>query len=131
MSRAVEEALEACRASKSTGEQKLWDKVYFKAIAAQLDRKEPLDHTSAQFAADDAIKRRRESVAARSPKPEPAKPAKVKRAPTLLHSRCQGSGSPLPERGDVPCPKCKRIVGAQRGRGSWYLASHKMPAEVR
>lgn len=129
MSKAVEEALEACQASKSTGEQKLWDKVYFKAIAAQLDRKEPLDHTLAQFAADDAIKRRRESIAARSPEAEPTKPAKVKRTASK-RLPCPGGGARRLAPGYDKCGECGRVVGSARGRQGWYVAEHRLPAEV-
>ena len=64
---------------------------------------------------------------AKGPLPEPTK---TRRAPKLLPSTCPGSKRPLTERGDVPCPKCKRIIAAQRGRGGWYLASHRVPAKV-
>jgi hypothetical protein len=111
-------------------EQKLWDKVYFKGIAAQLDRKEPLDHTSAQFAADDAIKRRRESIATRSPEPVPAKPAKVKRGASA-RLPCPGGGEKRSkDAGYLKCNGCGRVVGTARGRGGWYAAEHKLPLEV-
>lgn len=114
-------------------EQKLWDKAYIESIAVQIVTNRAPDEAMtnrAKWLADESVKRRRESIAARSPEPEPIRPAKVKRGASTRQP-CPGGGEKRSkDAGYLKCNGCGRVVGTSKGRGGWYAAEHKLPAEV-
>ena len=117
-------------------QQDFWDAAYLRALSALMadaaNDGETADRMASLAAdmADKSLVARQQSIAARSPEPEPAKPAGVKRGASTRQP-CPGGGEKRsPDAGYLKCNGCGRVVGTSRGRGGWYAAEHKLPAEV-
>lgn len=111
-------------------EQDFCDAVYLRALSvymADTTRTASAMVGLAANMAEESLMVRRERIAARSPKPEPAK---VKRGASTRQP-CPGGGEKRsPDAGYLKCNGCGRVVGTSRGRGGWYAAEHKLPAEA-